>query len=118
MDIPKVAPAEAAPWPIWQRVLFRFFFLYLILQVAPWNWFGAIPGVGAVLGLYFRLVSFSVEWGNAHVFHVKDKLIFPNGSGDTSFAFAQIYLYLGLAVIGCIVWSVLDHKRREYGALM
>ena len=24
-------------WPLWQRVLFRFFFVYLVLQIAPWN---------------------------------------------------------------------------------
>jgi hypothetical protein len=118
MDIPRVAPAEAAPWPIWQRVLFRFFFIYLILQVAPWNWFGAIPGIGGVLGLYYRIMSLSVEWGNAHFFHVRDKLIMPNGSGDTSFAFAQICLYLSVAIIGCVAWSVLDRKRSEYSTLM
>lgn len=118
MDVPKVAPAEAAAWPVWQRVLFRFFFIYLILQVAPWGWFGAIPGVGSVLGLYFRLVNLSVEAANARIFHVKDKLILPNGSGDTSYAYAQICLYLSIAVIGCIVWSALDRKRREYGTLL
>ena len=45
------APATTAvaahdpAWPLWQRVLFRFFFVYLLLQIAPWFWFNDLPGV-------------------------------------------------------------------------
>ena len=41
-------------WPLWQRVLFRFFFVYLLLQIAPWNWFYRIPGAGALNGYIFN----------------------------------------------------------------
>ena len=34
------AAQASGPWPVWQRVLFRFFFVYLMLQMAPWNWCG------------------------------------------------------------------------------
>ena len=48
-------------WPIWQRVLFRFFFIYLVLQIEPWNWFRAIPGVPWLLRPYGRLVDGAVQ---------------------------------------------------------
>ena len=44
---PAPQPAAGA-WPLWQRVLFRFFFVYLLLQIAPWFWFNDIPGVSFV----------------------------------------------------------------------
>ena len=44
-------PATAA-WPLWQRVLFRFFLVYFLLQIEPWDWFRAIPGVSLVLRPY------------------------------------------------------------------
>ena len=108
-------PAE--PWPLWQRILFRFFSVYLILQVAPWGLFRGIPGVPLVLQFYYKLVNWAVYASNARFFHVREKLVPMNGSGDTSYAYAQILLYLSIAVIVCVLWSVLDRKRQEYARL-
>ena len=106
-----------AAWALWQRVLFRFFFVYLVLQVEPWNWFAAIPGASWVLGQYGRVVNWAVETANSSVFHVRDTLVLPNGSGDTSWAWTQMWLYLALAALGCVVWSVLDRRRTQYARL-
>jgi hypothetical protein len=108
------APVAAASWPLWQRILFRFFFVYLLLQVAPWNWFRAIPGVSFLLRFYYVALDWAVQEGNTRFFHVRPVLIEQNGSGDTSYAYAEIWLYLSIAVIACVLWSVLDRKRREY----
>src|SRR5262245_2221305 len=78
--------AALAIWPLWKRVLFRFFFVYLLLQITPWNWFDAIPGVGALSGYIFNATNWLVQQANAHVFHVREKLVMINGSGDTSWA--------------------------------
>ena len=40
-----------------------------------------------------------------------------NGSGDTSYAWAQLWLYLSIAAIACVVWTILDRKRRNYARL-
>ena len=127
-DVPalnKYAPPAAAPpldvapvaWPIWQRVLFRFFFIYLLLQVEPWDWFRAVPGVRWLLRPYGQLVDWAVHASNARFFHVRDTLVPVNGSGDTSWAWTQLWLYLSLAAVGCVVWSVLDRKRTQYERL-
>ncbi len=78
--------AQPESWPLWQRVLFRFFFAYWLIQIAPWNMFSAIPGVPFIVRWYRQLVGWVVQLGNAQFFHVRDTLIMPNGSGDTSFA--------------------------------
>ena len=101
-------------WPLWQRVLFRFFFVYLLLQMAPWTWFDVIPGVGIVTQFYGTLTDWAVPFANAHVFHVRETLIPVNGSGDTSFAWAQLWLFLSVAGISCVLWSILDRKRANY----
>ena len=104
-------------WSLWQRVLFRFFFVYLVLQAEPWDLFSAVPGVRWLLRPYGRLVDWAVHASNARVFHVRDTLVMVNGSGDTSWAWAQLCLYLSLATIGCVVWSLLDRKRTQYDRL-
>lgn len=117
---PPVRPGPVAEqlatlvWPLWQRVLFRFFFAYFVLQIAPWGWFRALPGVPFVLRYYGMLINWAVHAGNAAVFHVREALVPMNGSGDTSYAWAQLWLYLGVAAIVCVVWSVLDRQRPHY----
>ena len=103
-----------APWPQWQRILFRFFCVYLILQVEPWNLFRRIPGVSTALQPYDRLIDWAVRTSNAHIFHVRETLVPVNGSGDTSWAWTQLWLYLSIAAIACVVWSVADRKRTHY----
>ena len=115
VDRPMATLEPAAPaWPLWQRVLFRFFAVYLVLQIAPWNWFRAIPGVPFVLRWYFIGVNRAVTFANAEIFHVRETLVPVNGSGDTSWAWTQLWLYLSLAAIACVVWSIADRKRANY----
>jgi hypothetical protein len=105
----------AAPvWPLWQRVLFRFFCVYFVLQVEPWNFFRAIPGVSLLMQPYDAAMDWLVRTGNAHLFHVRETLVPQNGSGDTSYAWAQLWLLLSLALVACVVWSVIDRKRLHY----
>jgi hypothetical protein len=109
-----VAGRAATCWPIWQRVLFRFFFVYLLLQIGPWNWFGAIPGVPFLLKYIGQALNWAVYASNDRVFHLWPKLVPVNGSGDTSFAWTQMWLYLTVALVACAAWSVLDRKRLHY----
>ncbi|HEX4681345.1 MAG TPA: hypothetical protein VH277_01480, partial [Gemmatimonadaceae bacterium] len=110
-------PTPVPAWPLWQRVLFRFFFVYLVLQIEPWNWLRVIPGARFVLQPYFRLMDWAVRVSNARIFHIRDTLVLPNGSGDTSWAYAQLCLFLAVAGVGAVVWSVLDRNRPSYRRL-
>jgi len=101
-------------WPLWRRIAFRFFFIYLTLQIAPLAWLGEIPGVGKLLSFYYSFVDWAVTTSNKLFFHVREVLVQPNGSGDTSWAWAQLWAMLSVTVIGCLIWSVLDRKRVNY----
>ena len=109
--------ADGKRWPLWQRVLFRFCTIYLLLQIEPWGWFGQLPFLGTVLQPWGRLVDWAVQTANRNVFHVRDTLVQVNGSGDTSWAWTQVWLYLSLALIACVIWSVLDRRRAHYDRL-
>jgi len=109
--------AREPAWPIWQRVAFRFLFVYLLLQITPWNWFRRIPGVPALSSSWYRMADWAVRTANTRVFHVRETLVPMNGSGDTSWAWVQLWLYLSLAVIICIVWSIADRRPRAYPRL-
>jgi hypothetical protein len=101
-------------WPLWQRIVFRFFFIYLLLQIAPWNWFAQLPGMGVVAGTWYRVTNAAVQFSNRWIFHGWDTLVPMNGSGDTSWAWTQLWLYLSVALVGCAVWSLVDRRRRSY----
>ena len=104
-------------WPIWKKVLFRLFFIYLFFQLSPWNWVARIPVLGYPARCYSKLMDWTVNAANAKFFHVAPVLVPTNGSGDTSFAWAELWLTISLAVIGCIIWSVIDRRRRNYSVL-
>jgi hypothetical protein len=104
------------PWPTWKKILFRFIFIYLTLFIAPWTWLDSIPGVDFITRYYYQVNDWLVNMANTYVFHVRPVLVPFNGSGDTSYGWTQLWLYLSLAGIGCAVWSALD-KRTSYNLL-
>jgi hypothetical protein len=104
----------ASQWPLWRKIVFRFLFIFLSFLMAPWTWLDAVPGVGYITQFYSELMDWAVNTGNAKIFHVREVLVPLNGSGDTSYGWAQLWLLLSLAVIGCIIWSLLDRKCSKY----
>ncbi|MES1216724.1 MAG: hypothetical protein ABUT20_14510 [Bacteroidota bacterium] len=104
----------SANWPAWRKIAFRFFFVYLILQMQPWGILNSIPGVDYITQYIDKVYDWAITTSNAKIFHIKDVLVYPNGSGDTSYAWAQFYLLLLVAFIATIIWSFADRKRSNY----
>src|SRR5258705_5754958 len=104
-------------WPLWKRVLFRFFFIFLTLYMAPWGWFDSLLfeiKLSWLTQWYSDLEDWAVRFANDKVFHIKKELVPIAGSGDTSWGWAQLCLFLFLAAVGCIIWSIIDRKRKSY----
>ncbi len=101
-------------WPLPQRIAFRFAFVYLLLHAAPWGWFDVVPGAGALGRVVERGIDLAVRWSNASLFHVRETLVPPNGSGDTSWAWARLWLFLLTAAVAAVAWSAVDRKRTAY----
>jgi hypothetical protein len=104
-------------WPLWRRIAFRFFFIYIVLNASPLGWLDAVPGFNYLLRFYYVFVDWVVTKANSLFFHVRPVLVPVNGSGDTSWGWAEVWTALSIAIIGCMVWSILDRKRLNYTKL-
>jgi len=104
-------------WPLGRRLLFRFTVIYVLLYMTPATWLSGIPVLGQLANWYAAGESWLVTLANDHLFHVKDQLVPLNGSGDTSYGYAQLCFNTLVAVLGSLIWSVLDRGRPGYERL-
>ncbi len=109
---------QESPVPRWgqaKRILFRFAFVYLLLYNLPfpldyvflfWN----------VSEPYQAFWSFVVPEVGDKVFGV-DTSVLPNGSGDTTYNYVQVFCFLVLALAATAIWTYLDRRRANYARL-
>lgn len=114
-------PQGRTAWPLPLRIAFRFFFIYWLLYIIPSagavSIFDLLPfgGIGNTLKVWFewplgqlaRVVGFDVfnlsiatqDW------HV-------TGSGDTAMQYTLVFCIAVLAIVGTVLWSAIDERRR------
>ncbi len=108
-------PPGPAKWPIWQKIVFRFFFIYFFLNIMPWTWLsGKVPGFSFITKYYYQTVGWTVDLFNKIWFHFAETNIVNNGSGDTSVSWENMLTYLVLAFAGALVWGIIDRRRGNY----
>jgi uncharacterized membrane protein YphA (DoxX/SURF4 family) len=92
------------------RFLRRFVFVYLLLSIVPFplDLVGGLIGFQPVADLWEVVVPRVGET----VFHVEMPAR-PNGSGDTTFNYVQVFCFFVLAVAGAAAWTVLDPLRSD-----
>jgi hypothetical protein len=112
MDEPTVPGTVPPEWSLARRVLFRFTLVYFLLYLFPFP-LDVIPYVGVIGEWYQNLWNALVPWVGKHLFHVAITVL-PNGSGDTTFNYVQVFCYLALALLVTVVWSLLDRKRPHH----
>jgi hypothetical protein len=117
------APASDRSWSLAQRILFRFFCCYWLLYSLPESgrvWiFGIVPGIDTVMKPYTKMWHAAAPWVAIHIFHVTGRpaTYFPTGSGDTTLQYIHNLLYLVVALVTTVIWSILDRRRKEYRTL-
>src|SRR5215207_800123 len=117
-----LAIPAASGWKFWKKTSFRFFFIYFFLYMAPWTWLDDVPYISDVTGFFTRFYYQAMDWAtstaNDHLFHIRNGLDnLNNGSGDRSYDYANMALCLMISLIGTLVWSILDRKRKQYHTL-
>jgi hypothetical protein len=107
------APAAAAPrWNPATRLLFRFTFAYFALYIFPFPLNGIFFFNDITTNLWDGLVRTVARY----VFGV-EITVRPNGSGDTTWNYVQVFCILALAVAVTAVWSLLGRRRTAYPRL-
>lgn len=111
---------QRSEWSFLQKMLFRFFFIYFILYLRPWDVLYAVPGLNYLVDIYNSGLEWLTIKTNEHFFQVFGiKHVKPvfNGSGDTSYNWAENYFLLLAAALGTLVWSIADRKAKSYRQL-
>jgi hypothetical protein len=113
--------AVGGPWPGWQKVLFRFFFIFFLLFIDPIGLVPSLPVWKYVQNGYDSLIDSVVNLVDRHLFHIQPPpgvaLPVNNGAGDTSHFWAELWVRVLLSAIGCLVWSLADRRRKNYERL-
>ena len=106
---------QDAKWPLWQKLAFRFFCIYFLLQITPWTWLNSfVKPLNYVTNFYSLFINWVVNLLNTYWFHFEKTNIVNNGSGDTSENWKQVFAFLTIALIFSLLWGVIDRKRNSY----
>jgi len=102
-----VIPVQAS-WTSGTKILFRFFFVYLLCY-APASWWVEFSP--------FSPWNAVVVFVGHHIFNI-DITVMPNGSGDTTWNYVQLAVIGSISVLATVVWTVIDRKRTDYDKLL
>lgn len=105
-------------WSLPQKLLFRFFFIFFGLYIIPFP-ANYIPILKSNLDWIYESWNWLVIDAGKYILHVPYEItVMPNGSGDTTWNWVQMFLISCVALVGSIVWSVFDRRRNNYQALL
>jgi hypothetical protein len=104
-------------WNTTTKLFFRLGFIYFLLYVFPFP-IGWIPFTEFIQAQYYNAWLGPANWIGKNILSIPYEItILPNGSGDTTFDYVLIFIFLVIAVAGTIVWIILDSKRTHYEKL-
>jgi hypothetical protein len=109
-DTSSITP-PASPWKSYEKIAFRLFFIYFLLQAVPLDW-------------KFYRELFSTDWTHLHygalfnLAHYTPR--WSAGSDDTSpgiQTYADWGILLSIAILGAAVWTYIDNRRQQTATL-
>lgn len=106
------ALTSSSKWNFVEKIGFRFFFLFFILQIFPFP-LGYLIGNG----FYNDAWTWPINWAGNTFFDIPEVSLRPNGSGDTRWNWIQLFVTIGLSIIGTAIWTAVDTKRLNYSKL-
>lgn len=114
------SPAHILPWNIYKKIALRFAFIFFILFIVLLDWsvnpvFEYFYYEGNLAGFLDSIIS----WVGNNLFHISYSLISPYDGqhNDRTYIYLLYFTMAAFALIGTIVWSVLDRKRLNYETL-
>jgi hypothetical protein len=103
--------------------MFRFVACYWLLYALPeqgrTNLLQTLPGSQFVTKPYVDMWHAIVPWVAIHVFHLSGRAVtyFRTGSGDTTLQYIHNLLYIAVALVATLIWSILDSRHTHYKTL-
>lgn len=112
-------PLTTSPvkWSTIKKISFRFSFIFFLLFIIIEN-NGAYPLWVVLMKYPQEMLHMFIPWLARNVYHVPYEItVFTNGSGDTTYDYLVVLTIFIAAIIGTIVWSILDSRRANYKTL-
>lgn len=101
--VPVVVEVRREEWSLATRVAFRFCFVFLLLYNIPFP-LSFVPKVGEWFNKPWEwLVPIAAQ----SLFGVKADVL-PNGSGDTTWNYVQLFLMVAMSAAATLVWSLIS----------
>ncbi|RZS99130.1 hypothetical protein [Aquimarina brevivitae] len=105
---------ENKNWSLLSRIGFRFSFIYFLLFIIFQN-NGAYPLFQLISQFSDKVMQKLAIWFGESLIRVPYQIkTGPNGSGDTTYDYMVIFVVFTIAILGTIVWSIIDKKRTSY----
>lgn len=103
-------------WGLSTKVAFRFAFIFILSFIFFKN-NGAFSVLAYVVKPFVEPIRGLTHWFAQTIVGYKYSYdVFTNGSGDTSYDWMLTLLLLVIAILGTIIWSLLDRKRQSYNS--
>ncbi len=108
---------------IWKPTIliaFRFFFVYLFLNIFPFPlyYIGNIFGIDDLFSFYIDWLQELTIWTGKNILQINHEISTNySGSGDRTIDYVFQFVIIILALISSSVWSILDSKRKNYDTL-
>ena len=105
------------PWTTPQKIAFRYIFIFLFLFIVINN-NGAFPFLYFITEYPITLLDKLIPWIGKHILLVPNEVSFNiTGSGDTTYDYIVVFTIMITALMGTIIWTVLDKKSTHYTKL-
>jgi hypothetical protein len=111
---------EISPWNTSRKIAFRFAFIFFILFIVLLDW-----SVNPVLSYFYyegglaNFLDVIIAWTGTYLFRVPYTIISPYDAqhNDRTYTYLLYFVIALVAVVGTIIWSALDRKRKNYETL-
>lgn len=105
-----------AVWSFQKRLGFLILALFLVQNAAPLvAWVVPVLGRAVLLPAWQAAWNAVVPWVGEHVLRLAEPItILPNGSGDTTWNYVQMFTMAAISVIVGGAWALIDRERRDH----
>ena len=104
-------------WSLFEKIGFRFVSIYFLLIILFQN-NGAYPFWDTLFTYPADWLKQLIPWLGVHLYDISDEIVARmSGSGDTLFDYLVILTVFLIAIIGTLIWSLLDRKRNDYAKM-
>lgn len=104
-------------WSFCKKLGFLFFCLFFPLYIFL-NPNGVLPFSQEMFGYYIGPFHSLIPWIAKSILHLpQDITVFTNGSGDTTYDYVAVLFIAVVALVGALIWVLLDRKRNSYSQL-